>query len=163
MSRAIYPGTFDPITRGHLDVIERAGRVFEELIVAVGNNPSKRAGFALRERLAMVRVETAHLKNVKVCSFRGLVTDFARVQGVSVILRGVRTVSDFEYELHMAIANRASGGVETVFMTPTPECEFISARLIKEIASMGGDVGKLVTPAVEKRLKAKFQSKRRRR
>lgn len=159
MSKAIYPGTFDPVTLGHLDVIRRAARVFDELIVAVGNNPSKRTCFSLRSRLAMVRKETAGLKNVSACSFSGLVTDFAHAQGVSVLIRGVRTVTDFEYELQMAIANRAGGAVETVFMAPTPEHEFISARLIKEIAAMGGNVSKLVTPAVERALKQKFKSK----
>ena len=156
MSKAIYPGTFDPLTLGHLDVIKRAAGVFDELIIGVGNNPSKKALFTLRERLAMVRKETADLPNVQVESFRGLAVDFADAHGADVILRGVRSVADFEYELQMATANRASAGVETIFMTPTPEYEFVSARLIKELAAMGGDVSKLVTPAVEKKLRTKF-------
>ena len=159
MSKAIYPGTFDPVTLGHLDVITRASRIFDALIIGVGNNPAKKSLFTLQERVAMVRKETAHLPNVQVRSFRGLVVNFAKACGVSVILRGVRTVSDFEYELQMATANRASAGVETVFMTPTPEYEFVSARFIKELAAMGGDVGKLVTPAVEERLRRKFARK----
>ena len=124
MSRAVYPGTFDPVTRGHLDIIRRASSIFDELIVGVGNNPSKKTAFTLRERAAMMRAETRELRNVKVLTFNRLVTQFVQAQNASFI-----------------------------------EFEFISARLIKEISSMGGDVGKLVTPAVEKKLKAKFKSK----
>ena len=159
MTKAIYPGTFDPVTRGHLDVIQRASEVFDALVVGVGNNPAKSCTFSLRERLAMLRAETRHLKNVTVKSFKGLVIHFAKAEGVAVILRGVRTVSDFDYELHMAFANRTSGGIETIFMTPTPECEFISGKLVKEIAAQGGDVSRLVSPAVEKKLKTKLKSK----
>jgi len=159
MSKAVYPGTFDPVTLGHVDVIERAAAIFDQLIIGVGDNPAKKALFTRRERLAMVRRETAHLPNVQVAGFRGLLVDFAAEQNVAVILRGVRTVSDFEYELQMAAANRAGAGVETVFMTPTPGHQFVSARLIKELAAMGGDVSKLVAPSVEKRLRAKFARK----
>ena len=163
MTKAIYPGAFDPVTRGHLDVIERASRIFDELVVGVGNNPAKPCTFSLRERLAMLRAETRHLKNVTAKSFSGLVIQFAQAEKADVVLRGVRTVSDFDYELHMAFANRSSGGVETIFMTPTPQCEFISGRLVKEIAAQGGDVSGMVSPAVEKKLKAKLKSKGRRR
>ena len=159
MTKAIYPGTFDPVTRGHLDVIQRASEVFDDLVVGVGNNPAKSCTFSLRERLALLRAETRRLKNVTIKSFRGLVIHFAKAEGVVVILRGVRTVSDFDYELHMAFANRTSGGIETIFMTPTPECEFISGKLVKEIAAQGGDVSRLVSPAVEKKLKTKLKSK----
>lgn len=163
MSNVIYPGTFDPITLGHLDVIRRASRMFETLIVAVGDNPAKSALFTRRERLAMVRAETKDLKNVEVHGFGGLLVDFASKQGATTILRGVRTTADFEYELQMAVANRAVGGVETIFMAPTPEYEFVSARLIRELAAMGGDVSRLVPPSVASRLKRKCARARRRR
>ena len=162
MSKAIYPGTFDPVTRGHLDIIRRAAALFDSLVIGVGNNPAKTAAFSLRDRATMVRNETRGLANVTIKTFSRLVTDFARREAASLILRGVRTVSDFEYELQMAIANRASGNIETVFMAPSPEFEFISGRLIKEIAAMGGDVSKLVTPAVEKKLKAQTRARRER-
>ena len=160
-TKAIYPGTFDPVTRGHLDVIERACRCFDELLVAVGNNPAKKSLFSLRERVAMLRHETARFANVKVCSFRGLLVDFARRQGVRVILRGVRSVSDFEYELQMAATNRSCGGVETVFMVPGAEHGLITAQLLKEIAREGGDVCSMVTPHVQAKLRARFKRRAR--
>lgn len=157
MQRVIYAGTFDPITHGHLDIIERAGALFDTVIVAVGNNPAKKALFSTRERAAMVRSETRHLANVEVRSFSGLLVDFAGSVNVSVVIRGIRTVSDFEYELQMALTNRAAAGLETLFMTPRPDYQFLNAQLIREIASMGGDTSAFLPPAVEKRLRAKFK------
>ena len=118
MRTALYPGTFDPVTIGHLDVVERAGRIFDRLIVGVGDNPEKACVFSLRERLAMMRREVGHLPNVEVKAFRGLMVDFAKAEKVSVVLRGIRTVSDLEYEIQMAFTNRSSAGVETVFIAP---------------------------------------------
>ena len=156
-TKAIYPGTFDPVTRGHLDVIERAGRIFDELTAAVGSNPAKKALFSLKERAAMLRRETRRFANVKVCDFRGLLVDLARKRGTNVILRGVRSVADFEYELQMAVTNRSCSGVETIFMAPRAEYAFITAQLLREIASEGGDVSSMVTPDVEARLRSKFR------
>jgi len=156
MTRAIYPGTFDPITRGHLDLVERASRIFEEVLVAVGENPAKAALFSLAERLEMVRQETAHLANVRAVSFSGLLVKFAREQGVRVVLRGVRGGSDLEEELRMAAANRSAGEVETLFFAPRPEYAFISGRLVKEIAASGGDVSAMVSPAVARRLRERL-------
>jgi pantetheine-phosphate adenylyltransferase len=160
MRTALYPGTFDPVTIGHLDVIERASRIFDRLIVGVGDNPEKVCLFPLRDRLAMVRREAGHLRNVEVKPFRGLMVDFARAEKVSVVLRGIRTVSDLEYEIQMAFTNRSSAGVETLFIAPGPEHAFINARFIKEIARGGGRVEGLVSPAVEALLRARFAPKR---
>ena len=159
MGKAIYPGTFDPVTLGHLDLIRRASGVFDTLIVGVGENPAKRTLFTNRERIAMLRKETSSLPNVKVVGFKGLLVNFAVRQGVSVVVRGVRSMSDFEYELQMAVANRQSAGVETMFMSPSPEYACISARLIKELASEGGDVSASVSPAVARKLAAKLARK----
>jgi pantetheine-phosphate adenylyltransferase len=156
MRTALYPGSFDPATIGHLDVIERASRIFDRLIVGVGDNPEKGCLFSLRERLAMMRREAAHLKNVEVKAFRGLVVDFARAEKVCAVLRGIRTLSDLEYEIQMAFANRSSAGVETLFIAPRPEHAFISARFIKEIARAGGRVEGMVSPAVHARLRARL-------
>jgi len=161
MTRVVYPGTFDPVTRGHLDVIRRAAAMFDEVIVGVGNNPSKKTAFSLRERADMMRREVRGLENVSVRTFGGLVGRFARDRNASFILRGVRTAADFEYEIQMAIANRASAGIETIFMTPSPEVEFISGRLIKEIVGMGGNADELVSPDVAKKLRAKLRRARR--
>ncbi len=159
MGKAIYPGAFDPITKGHMDVIERAGRLFDELLVAVGDNPAKKALFTVAERLAMVRHETACLPNVRVAGFSGLMVDFCREQAIVLVLRGIRGASDVEYELLMATTNRCAGGVETLFVPPRPEYAFISARLIKEIAARGGDVSAMVTPTVAQKLRAKLAPK----
>ena len=118
MRIALYPGTFDPVTISHLDVVERASRIFDLLIVGVGDNPEKACVFSLHERLAMMRREVAHLKNVQVKAFRGLMVDFAKAEKAAVVLRGIRTVSDLEYEIQMAFTNRSSAGVETVFIAP---------------------------------------------
>lgn len=161
MSKAMYPGTFDPPTLGHLDVVRRAARIFDRLIVAVGDNPEKSCLFPLQERAAMMRREVGHLRNVEVKTFRGLIVDFAKAEKVSVILRGIRTVSDLEYEIQMAFTNRASAGVETVFMAPQPQHAFIHTRFIKQIAAGGGRVGGMVSPAVEAKLRQRLAARTR--
>ena len=161
MRTALYPGTFDPVTIGHLDVVERAARIFDRLVVGVGDNPEKACVFSLRERLAMMRREVGHLPNVEVKAFRGLMVDFAKAEKVSVVLRGIRTVSDLEYEIQMAFTNRSSAGVETVFIAPKPEHAFINARFIKEIVRGGGRVDGMVSPAVEADLRARLALPRR--
>lgn len=154
MRKAVYPGSFDPITRGHVDLIARGSRLFDELIVAVGRNPAKRPLFPLAERVEMVRAEAQAFDNVRVDSFDGLVVHYAKSQGARIIFRGVRSVSDFEYELQMAFTNRTFGGdIETVFVMPSPEFTHLNSRLIKEVAAMGDDVSAFVTPEVEKRLR----------
>jgi pantetheine-phosphate adenylyltransferase len=160
MQTVIYPGTFDPVTRGHLDLIERASKMFERVIVAVGDNPAKKPMFSARERMAMVRAETRALANIEAMSFRGLLIDFARKQNCALVIRGLRTVTDFEYELQMALTNRAASGLETIFLTPSPKYQFLSAQLIREIGCMGGDVSALLTPGVEKKMKAKCRARK---
>ena len=158
MSTAIYPGSFDPITNGHLDVIRRGVRVFDHLVVAVADNPAKQALFTRDERLEMIREVTRHEKNVAVEYFDGLVVDYVRRKKATVILRGIRTVSDFEYEYQMALTNRTfAADIETVFVMAHEEYSFVSSRFIKEAASMGGDVSSFLPKEVEKRLKAKFK------
>jgi len=156
MTQAIYPGTFDPVTRGHLDIIERSARLFERLIIAVGDNPAKKSLFTPAERVAMLRRETRRLRNVQVRTFRGLLVSFARRSKIAVIVRGIRNAGDFEYEQQMALANHAAGGTETVFMVPMPELAFVRSELIRQIAAGGGDVSGMLTPAVESRLRAKL-------
>jgi pantetheine-phosphate adenylyltransferase len=161
MSQAIYPGTFDPVTLGHLDVVRRASAMFDRLVVAIGNNPEKRCLFDAGERIEMMRQETAGLKNVEVMPFDGLVVDFAKAQGISLVLRGIRTVSDLEYEIQMAFTNRWCGGVETLFIAPEPEHAFVNARFVKEIASRGGNVEGLVSTTVAERLRRKYAGAKR--
>lgn len=156
MRKAIYPGTFDPVTLGHLDVIRRGAALFDALIVGVGDNPEKPSLFTIEERLAMLRREVARLRNVEVRPFRGLVTTFARECGCAVLLRGVRGAGDLEYELQMAATNRAAAKVETLLLPPSPEVAFINARYVREIAAGGGDVSAFVTPAVRARLLKRF-------
>jgi len=153
---AIYPGSFDPVTNGHLDLIERASKLFDRLIVALLRNLEKDALFSLEEREEMLVESLRHLPNVSVDSFDGLLVDYARRKGAQVILRGIRAVSDYEYELQMALMNRQlEPGVETVFMLPGEAYSYLSSRLVKEVARLGGSVKGLVPPQVEKRIRAK--------
>jgi pantetheine-phosphate adenylyltransferase len=153
---AIYPGTFDPVTNGHLDVILRGAQLFNELVVACAVNISKQPLFSLEERLALLRTVTKGMKNVRVETFEGMVVDYVKKQGARVILRGIRTFSDFESEVQMALANRTfSPDIETVFVCASLEESFISSRLIREAAALDGDVGRFVPPAVLAALKTK--------
>ena len=157
MGIAVYPGSFDPVTNGHLDIIARGARIFERLIVAVAINFEKRGLFTVAERVEMLRAHLKDLQNVEVDSFQGLVVDYVRRRGARVILRGIRTVSDFEYEFQMALTNRSFGDIETLFVMPSQEYAYLSARLIKEIAALGGDVSHLVPPDVAKSLAERLQ------
>ena len=154
---ALYPGTFDPPTNGHLDLIERGARLFDHLIVAVLNNPGKDPLFTVEERVEMLRESTAALKNVSVATFDGLMVEFARKQGVSAVLRGIRAISDYEYEFQMALMNRRlAPEIETVFLQPAGRYSFVSSRMLKEVFSFGGDVTGLVPPNVLKRLRGRI-------
>ncbi|HYO28043.1 MAG TPA: pantetheine-phosphate adenylyltransferase [Azonexus sp.] len=153
---AIYPGTFDPITRGHEDLVRRAGGLFDKLILAIAESPSKRPYFTLDERVEMARETLADMNNVEIVGFNNLLMDFVHERGAKVIVRGLRAVSDFEYEFQMAGMNRSLyPEVETVFLTPGEQYMFVSATMVREIARLGGDVGKFVQPSVNKRLRAK--------
>ncbi|MCL1124390.1 pantetheine-phosphate adenylyltransferase [Shewanella surugensis] len=154
--RAIYPGTFDPITNGHTDLIERAAKLFQHVVVAIASNPSKQPRFTLEERVELVKLVTAHLDNVEVVGFNGLLVDFAKQQNASVLLRGLRAVSDFEYEFQLANMNRRlSPDLESVFLTPAEENSFISSTLVKEVAFHGGDVSQFVHSEVANALNKK--------
>ncbi len=155
--RGIYPGTFDPFHNGHLDLIQRSLRLVDELVVAVARNVEKTPLFAVEERLDMIRAATAGLSGVNVTSFEGLLVHFAAREQISVVIRGLRAVSDFEYEFQMALMNRKlKEELETVFLMPNEAYSYLSSHLIKEVASMGGSVRGLVPPDVEKRLAEKF-------
>jgi pantetheine-phosphate adenylyltransferase len=158
MSVAVYPGSFDPITNGHIDVIRRGTKVFDRLIVAVADNPAKQSLFTKDERVEMIKEATKSFRNADVDAFDGLVVDYVRRKKASVILRGIRTISDFEYEYQMALTNRTfAPDIETVFVMTHEEYSFVSSRLIKEAVSMGGDVSSFVPKEVEARLKKKFK------
>lgn len=154
---SIYPGSFDPLTNGHLDLIERGARLFSRLIVAILRNDSKASLFSVEEREEMLRESVKHLANVAVESFDGLLVKFAAEKGARVILRGIRAVSDYEYELQMALMNRKlQQEIETVFMLPGEAYSYVSSRMVKEVYRLGGDVSDLVPPIVEERLRAKI-------
>lgn len=156
-TRAVYPGSFDPVTFGHLDLIHRGSRLFDHLVVAVGVNAAKSALFSAEERVAMISPEIASLRNVEVAMFDGLVVDFAKARGLNIILRGLRTVSDFETEFQMALTNRSfAPELETVFVMPGEHFHFLSSRLIKEVAQVGGSVAAFVPQAVAKALTGRF-------
>ena len=158
MRRAIYPGSFDPLTNGHLDIIERSARLFDEVVVSIVGNPAKQSLFTVDERLEVIR-RVAPAANVVVDTFDGLLVHYAVAKGASAIIRGIRAVSDYEYELQMALMNRRlAPGVETVFLMSTEAFSFVSSRLVKEVASLGGDVTGLVPPIVAERLRARFGS-----
>ena len=158
---AVYPGTFDPVTNGHLDVIERGSKLFPRLIVAVATNTHKAPLFTREERVAMLRAEVAPFPNVEVDAFQGLAVDYARRVGATVLLRGIRTFSDFEYEFQMALTNRSlAHDVETIFVMSNVEWSYTSSRLLKEAAAMGADVSHFVTPRVNEAMKAKLRAPR---
>lgn len=153
---AIYPGTFDPITRGHEDLVRRGASLFDKLILAIAESPSKQPRFALADRVDMAREVLNDVKNVEIVGFNTLLMDFVHEQGAKVVVRGLRAISDFEYEFQMAGMNRSVyPEVETVFLTPGEQYMFISATMVREIARLGGDVSKFVQPCVNKRLRAK--------
>jgi pantetheine-phosphate adenylyltransferase len=145
---AVCPGSFDPITNGHLDVVERAAARFDRVVVAVLENPRKEGLFTVAERLDLIRETTAHLDNVEVESFHGLLVDFCNDRGIGLICKGLRAVSDFEYELQMAQMNQQIGDVETVFLSTRPEWSYLSSSLVKEVARFGGTIDATVPPAV---------------
>jgi pantetheine-phosphate adenylyltransferase len=156
MIKAVYPGTFDPFTSGHEDLVRRASRVFDRVIVGVADSESKRPMFSAEERVAMARESLASLSNVEVTGFSALLMDFVRQQGAAIILRGLRAVSDFEYEFQMAGMNRhLHPDVETLFLTPSEQYTFISATIVREIARFGGDVSHFVPPSVNARIRAR--------
>ncbi len=152
MRRAVCPGSFDPVTLGHLDIIGRASLLYDELVVAVGVNASKKRMFSFEERTDMLREATADYPNVRVDSFGGLIVDFCKDNGIQVIVKGLRAISDFDYELQMAQMNHGLQGVETMFMTTNPLYSFLSSSLVKEVATYGGDVSASVPEAVRRRL-----------
>jgi len=159
MTKAVYPGTFDPPTKGHIDVVRRGAMLFEQLIVAVGRNPGKKPSLSLAERVEMLRDQTRPFANVTVDTFEGLVVDYVHRVGFSAILRGIRTFGDFEHELQMAQMNRGvSGDVETIFLMSRPEYAFVSSGLIKQIARFGGDISAFVPDGVAERLREKLSS-----
>jgi len=160
MRRAVCPGSFDPVTFGHLDIIGRSAALYDEVLVAVGLNASKRRMFSFEERTDMLREATSQWDNVKVTSFDGLIVDFCKANDVQVIVKGLRAISDFDYELQMAQMNHGLKGIETMFMTTNPLYSFLSSSLVKEVATYGGDVSNLVPDVVHQRLveRAKEQS-----
>ncbi|MEO8440247.1 MAG: pantetheine-phosphate adenylyltransferase [Spartobacteria bacterium] len=157
MRRAIYPGSFDPVTNGHLDVIERARKLFDEVVVAVAHNDQKQALFTLEERLEFLRELTAPVAGVRVAAFQGLLVEFAVEQKACAVVRGLRAVSDFEFEFQMALMNRKlEAAVETIFLMPKEDYTYLSSRIVKEIARLGGNVGHFVPPSVAKGLARKL-------
>jgi pantetheine-phosphate adenylyltransferase len=154
---ALYPGTFDPPTNGHIDLIQRGAKLFEHLTVAILNNPLKDPLFTVEERVEMLKESTAMLANVSVATFDGLMVEFARQQGASAVLRGIRAISDYEYEFQMALMNRRlAPEIETVFLQPAGRYSFVSSRMLKEVFAFGGDVSGLVPPNVLKRLRSRI-------
>ncbi len=153
----VYPGTFDPITNGHSDLLRRAARMFDRIILAIAHNPEKSPLFSMEERIKLAHSVLGETDNIEVTGFSGLLINFAREQGATVILRGLRAVSDFEYEFQLALMNRKlDSSIETVFLTPSENQTFVSASLVKEIARYGGDISKFVHPSVYDALVDKF-------
>jgi pantetheine-phosphate adenylyltransferase len=154
---ALCPGTFDPVTNGHIDVVERAARLFDQVVVAVIDNPNKQPLFTAEERVRMLKEAVGDLANVEVTSFGGLLVDYARDRGIGIIVKGLRAVSDFDYELQMAQMNRHLSGVETCFVPTNPQWSYLSSSLVKEVAQLGGDVSALVPghvlPLLEEKLR----------
>ncbi|MGI9023147.1 MAG: pantetheine-phosphate adenylyltransferase [Acidimicrobiales bacterium] len=159
MTIALIPGSFDPVTLGHLDIVERTARQFDEVIVAAVAKPAKGpALFSLEERRTMLAEVTGHLANVRVDVFSGLLADFALAQGAGAIVKGLRAISDFDYELQMAQMNYRLSGVETLFMPTAPEHSFLSSSMVREVAGFGGGVSSMVPPEVARRLKERYTS-----
>ena len=157
MRRVIYPGSFDPITNGHLDVINRAATLFDEVVVAVAFNDQKQGLFSAEERLALIRGVACTLPNVRISQFEGLLMDFARSQEATAVVRGLRAVSDFEFEFQMALMNRKlEPQIEAIFLMPAEKYTYLSSRIVKEIARLGGDVGAFVPVSVATALREKF-------
>ena len=157
MRRAIYPGSFDPITNGHLDVIERARKLFDEVVVAVAHNDEKQPLFSLKDRLDLLRETAGKIDNVRIAEFEGLLVEFARNEEAGIVIRGLRAISDFEFEFQMALMNRKLDfAVETIFLMPKEEYTYLSSRIVKEIARLGGDVAGFVPACVAKELRKKF-------
>ncbi|MEY5026493.1 MAG: Phosphopantetheine adenylyltransferase [Verrucomicrobiota bacterium] len=155
MVRALYPGSFDPVTNGHLDVLRRAARLFDEVLVAVAHNDSKHPLFSTATRITLLEESTRDLPNVRVTSFDGLLVDFARQQQVHALIRGLRAVSDFEYEFQMALMNRSlEPRLETLFLAPSEEYSYLSSRMVKEVSRLGGDVSRFVPESVRAALHA---------
>ncbi len=160
MVKAIYPGSFDPITNGHLDIIKRAVRIFRNLVVAVVNNPNKKALFTVEQRVEMIEAVLQNMPTVEADSFHGLLVDYASKQKADVILRGLRAVSDFEYEFQMAMVNRMlHPDLEIMYLMPDKEYFFLSSRLVKEVAALGGDITEMVPDVVRKKLLERFNKK----
>ena len=157
--RVVCPGSFDPVTNGHLDIIRRAARLHDEVLVVVGANRAKHGMFTVAERVAMLEEVTKDLPNVSVGTFRGLLVEYCRAQGVSAIVKGLRAVSDFEYEMEMAQMNYRLAEIETLFMTANPLYSFLRSSLVREIAAFGGDVSSLVPAPVDAQLRAKLASR----
>ena len=155
---AVYPGTFDPVTNGHLDIIERAASLFDAVVVAVTTNPSKTPLFDVRDREDSVRAVVAHLDNVRVESFAGLLMDYAKSVNANAVVRGLRAVSDFEFEFQMALVNRRlAGDIVTVFLMPNEKYTYLNSTIVKEVAKFGGDVSSFVPELVNRKLKAKYE------
>jgi pantetheine-phosphate adenylyltransferase len=158
--RAVCPGSFDPVTNGHIDIVGRASTLFDEVVVAVGANVSKRRLFTTEERIEMIRESCGHFDNVTVDSFEGLLTTFCQERDIHAIVKGLRAVSDFDYELQMAQMNASLAEVETVFVPTSPEYSFLASSLVKEVAAFGGDVSGLVPPVVHERLEVRLAERR---
>ncbi|MGI6097733.1 MAG: pantetheine-phosphate adenylyltransferase [Dethiobacteria bacterium] len=157
MAKIIYPGSFDPVTKGHLDIIDRAHRVFDFVTVSVLENPRKKATFTIEERVEMLKKITANYDNVEVDYFRGLLVDYAAQKGVKIVIKGLRAVSDFELEFQMALVNqKLNPSIETLFMMTSTKYAHLSSSIVKEVASFGGDISELVPPEVHDQIKTKF-------
>lgn len=155
--KALYPGSFDPVTNGHIDIIKRASKMFDNLVIAIGENVEKECFFSLNERLEMLKDAVKHLKNVEITSFKGLMINFAKEIKANVVVRGLRAVSDFDYEFQMALMNRkANKDIETIFIMTKDSYVFLSASAVKEMAMYGGNVKDLVPDLVQKKLKSKL-------
>lgn len=162
--KVVYPGSFDPVTNGHIDIMERAALLFEEVVVAVLKNPSKNPLFSVEERVEILHEVTGHIPNVRIDSFEGLLVDYARQQRAKAVIRGLRAVSDFEFEFQVALTNRKLyGDVETVFLMTSNQYSFLSSSIVKEVASLGGCVKDLVPTEVEKKLNKKYRDNREKR